>query len=100
MSGSNHPPSRLFFPLLAMIFLLLLVLPAAATDVTGPMTISSPGTYVLVHDIASTDGTGIVITASDVVFDGQGHLIDGNQKDGRFPTAPPRSPMSPSGMCT
>ncbi len=82
MSGSGLRPSRLFFALLAAACLLLPVSPAAATDVTGPITISAPGTYVLAHDITSTDGTGIVITASDVVFDGQGHLIDGNHMDG------------------
>ncbi|XYY33116.1 NosD domain-containing protein [Methanosphaerula subterraneus] len=82
MSGSGRQPFRLFFALLAAACLLLPVSPAAAIDVTGPMTISEPGTYVLVQDITSTLGRGIGITASDVVFDGQGHLIDGNQMDG------------------
>ena len=82
MSGSGRRPSRLFFALLAAGCLLLPVFPVAAIDVTGPMTISEPGTYVLVQDITSTDYQVMVITASDVVFDGQGHLIEVNNQMG------------------
>lgn len=77
MSGSGRRPSCLFFALLAMACLLLLVFPAAATDVTGPMTISEPGTYVLVNDITSAYEPVIEIQASNVVFEGDGHWISG-----------------------
>lgn len=40
--------------------------------------ISSPGTYILTADIIDNDqGRCITITASDVIFDGNGHTIDG-----------------------
>jgi len=70
-------------PLLKICFLLLFVAlyavsPAIATDVTGPMVINTPGTYVLTTDILECGQLHCIeITASDVIFDGNGHMIDG-----------------------
>ena len=54
---------------------------AAATDVTysgQKITITQPGTYVLTNDITNSNQLiCIEIQASNVVFDGAGHLIDG-----------------------
>ncbi len=68
----------------AMLFVVVLavaVTPAAATDVTysgQKITITQPGTYVLKNDITNSNlPICIEIQASNVVFDGAGHLIDG-----------------------
>ncbi len=68
----------------AMLFVVVLavaVTPAAATDVTysgQKITITQPGTYVLKNDITNSNQLiCIEIQASNVVFDGAGHLIDG-----------------------
>lgn len=53
------------------------------TDVTGCTTIDSPGIYTVTTDINnSSEANCIVISASDVVFDGQGHTIDGTSSGG------------------
>ncbi|MEN6343150.1 MAG: NosD domain-containing protein [Methanospirillum sp.] len=58
-----------------------LAVPAAATNVTytgQKITIAQPGTYVLTNDITnSSQPVCIEIQASNVIFDGGGHLIDG-----------------------
>ncbi len=68
----------------AMLFVVVLavaVTPAAATDVTfsgQKITITQPGNYVLKNDITNSNlPICIEIQASNVVFDGAGHLIDG-----------------------
>ncbi|MDS0281217.1 right-handed parallel beta-helix repeat-containing protein [Haloarcula onubensis] len=48
---------------------------ADATTITGCTVIDESGHYRLAVNV-STDGTCIEITASDVVFDGQGHTIN------------------------
>ncbi len=67
-----------------LIFLLVLigivVSPVSGVDVTGPMTISEPGTYQLTTDLTSGDAS-IAITSSDVVLDGNGHSIGGAGAD-------------------
>jgi parallel beta-helix repeat protein len=67
--------------MLFVVVLAVAVTPAAATDVTysgQKIVISSPGTYVLKNDITNSDlMICIEIQASNVVFDGGGHLIDG-----------------------
>ncbi len=45
--------------------------------ITGPTTISSSGQYVVNNDFSVTSGTGIAITASDVVLDLDNRNIDG-----------------------
>ena len=57
---------------------------SGATTATAPVqvsectTISSPGTYELTGDVTDASVSECIhITASDVVFDGQGHLVDG-----------------------
>jgi parallel beta-helix repeat protein len=56
------------------------------TEIDGCYTITEPGTYHLTKDIRGGGGGGnftyisetcIVIASDDVVFDGQGHTIDG-----------------------
>lgn len=50
----------------------------AVTTVSSCQVISSPGVYVLNTDILDSSVTACInITSSDVVFDGQGHTIDG-----------------------
>jgi PKD repeat protein len=48
-------------------------------EITGPTTITSPGTYRLMQDILDSDADSfcILITSSDVIFDGMGHTIRG-----------------------
>jgi parallel beta-helix repeat protein len=81
---------------IAMIVILAL-LPAGALAVTyvdSPMVIEQPGNYVLIRDIANYDGIRwqngtdyylpcIVILASDVIFDGNGHTINGQFNESR-----------------
>lgn len=69
----------------AVLFFLLALLsvvisPVLGVDVTGPMTISAPGTYQLTTDLISGDAS-IAITSSDVVLDGNGHTIGGGGTD-------------------
>jgi hypothetical protein len=56
------------------------------TEISGCYTITEPGTYHLTKDVTGGGGGGnftyisetcIVIASDDVVFDGQGHTIDG-----------------------
>ena len=67
--------------LLLVVVLAVAVTPAAATDVTysgQKITITQPGSYVLKNDITNSNlAICIEIQASNVVFDGAGHLIDG-----------------------
>lgn len=71
------------FMALAMLLVVFAVAgtPATATDVTyngQTIVISQPGTYVLKNDITNSNNViCIEIKASNVVFDGGGHLIDG-----------------------
>ena len=50
-------------------------------DVTGPMTISTPGSYILVNDI-SASFTGVFIDSSNVKLDLNGFTISGGNDDG------------------
>lgn len=51
---------------------------AAPTQVNSCTTISSPGAYQLTSDITNAGASEcIIITSDDVVFDGGGHTIDG-----------------------
>lgn len=61
-----------------------------ATEVTSCRTIDEPGRYELTTDITNESAeTCISITADDVVFDGNGHVIDGvNSTDGEGITTP------------
>jgi parallel beta-helix repeat protein len=63
----------------SVIFVLLLsTVSQAAIAVSSCQTISSSGTYELNTDIINHTGSDcIVITASNVTFDGKGHKIDG-----------------------
>lgn len=57
---------------------LLLVSTASAVDVTGPVVIDRPGTYELQKDITGTsEPVCIEIRSSDVTFEGNGHIISG-----------------------
>ena len=79
---------RPFFRLAILASLLLcagIAVPVAATDVTytgQKILISGPGLYVLKNDIVNSAQTECIeIAASDVVFDGGGHLVDGMGTD-------------------
>lgn len=49
-----------------------------ATSISSCTTINSPGQYVLANDITSSGATNCIrIAASDVVLDGNGHVIEG-----------------------
>ncbi len=64
--------------LLLVVASLALVSSAVAVSVDGPIVISEPGTYQLVADLAGAgQHAAIEITASDVVFDGGGHILAG-----------------------
>ena len=50
----------------------------SATDVTGSMVINTPGVYILQNDIINSAASRCIdIQSSDVIFDGNGHTIDG-----------------------
>lgn len=61
-----------------------------ATEVTSCRTIDEPGRYELTTDITNASAESCIsITADDVVFDGNGHVIDGgNGTDGEGITTP------------
>lgn len=46
-------------------------------EITGPVTITSPGTYTLGKDISHFDGSIITIMSSDVIIQGEGRKIEG-----------------------
>jgi parallel beta-helix repeat protein len=51
----------------------------SGTPITAPAVISSPGHYRLINDLSNSSAeTAILITASDVVLDGNGHTLEGN----------------------
>lgn len=79
--------SQFFKALLIMLVLVTLVpsaLAAGSISVNGPTVISSPGTYVLTKDISGGGSPAIWIQSSDVIFDGNGHTIDGTGASGSF----------------
>lgn len=79
--------SHFFTALLIMLVLVTLVpsaLAAGSISVNGPTVISSPGTYVLTKDISGGGSPAIWIQSSDVIFDGNGHTIDGTGASGSF----------------
>ncbi len=49
----------------------------SGAPITNCTTINSSGYYYLANDIINASSTCIAITASDVVLDGRGHVIDG-----------------------
>ena len=50
----------------------------AQTNVDACTVISSPGYYILTQDILNSSTTCVEIISNDVIFDGNGHVIDGN----------------------
>ncbi|MEN6517810.1 MAG: carbohydrate-binding protein [Methanospirillum sp.] len=54
----------------------------ADENTTSTLVISGPGRYELDHDLVSSDSIGVLITSSDVVFDGMGHSITGTDVNG------------------
>lgn len=69
---------RKIFTIILSLFIAVIVhdLSYSATSVSNCTTITSSGTYELTGSIASTTGDCIVITASNVVFDGRGYIIN------------------------
>ena len=68
------------FSLILLLFVALAAVPVVGetVNVTGCMVIKNPGVYVLTNDIVnSTSSVCIDIQSSDVIFDGQGFVVDG-----------------------
>jgi hypothetical protein len=64
--------------LIPIIFLFLLSIAKAQIEITDCITINNPGTYVLTRDLyIPTDRPCILINASNVFIDFQGHTIQG-----------------------
>ncbi len=63
--------------LLALMTIILLSATAEAIEVSNCTEISSPGHYILTQDLTNSPDTCIQITAGNVIFDGNGHTIDG-----------------------
>ncbi len=77
----------LFFKIGLFALATLIVAPivsAAPVEITGPTVISTPGTYILGQDINVNQGTPIKIQSSNVIFDGDGHTINGADASGSF----------------
>jgi parallel beta-helix repeat protein len=59
----------------------LAIVPVGADEgripVAGPTTINAPGHYILTRDIPVTSGTGILVNASRVTLDLNGHVLSG-----------------------
>ncbi|WP_456475477.1 NosD domain-containing protein [Candidatus Pyrohabitans sp.] len=58
--------------------------PMGVPFITGCTTISTPGVYLLNTNLLNQGSTCINITASDVIFDGQGYTIDGTDTWGTY----------------
>ncbi len=86
MRRIRHTHGFMAFAMLFVVVLAVAVTPAAATDVTysgQKIVINQPGTYVLKNDITNSNLLiCIEIQASNVVFDGAGHTIDGVKAEG------------------
>ncbi|HPP78558.1 NosD domain-containing protein [Methanospirillum sp.] len=65
-----------------LVLISALCVSCTAQPITAPAVITSPGMYELTADARGiTDIYGIRIEASDVVLDGQGHFLGGDQRD-------------------
>ena len=64
--------------IIACLTALLILIPANAEEITGCTEINESGVYYLANDISENATMCIVINASDVVLEGNGHFIDGN----------------------
>lgn len=56
---------------------MVMYIPPNSNTITGPTTISTPGTYTLGNDISYTSGDVITITCSNVILDGANYSITG-----------------------
>jgi hypothetical protein len=77
----------------------LLAVGAQAANASPALAITEPGRYQLDHDL-SVDGIGVLITSSDVVFDGMGHSIEGTGGDGTGIYATGLANATPAGPIT
>ncbi len=67
---------------LILVILVAFSVSGTAQPITAPAVITSPGMYELTADARGiTDMYGIRIESSDVVLDGQGHFLGGDQRD-------------------
>jgi parallel beta-helix repeat protein len=67
---------------LILVVLLAMGISCSAQPVSAPYVITAPGMYELSADARGiTDVYGIRIEASDVVLDGQGHFLGGDQRE-------------------
>jgi PGF-pre-PGF domain-containing protein len=69
-----------------LIFAILLLtgVAGAQLSIDSCQPINSAGEYVLTVDIIDHNGSCIIISSSDVIFDGNGHTIDGQNLSGTF----------------
>jgi len=81
MTDTRRPPNP--SGILLFLFFCLLAAPAAG-QVNGnePLAITSPGQYILDHDLTARGQQGIVISSSDVLLDGDGHQVVGTSTHG------------------
>lgn len=77
MKKSEASP-RIMFGIITLIILLLAIDVNAITNVSQCTTISSSGEYVLNKSIIDSNADECIrITSSDVIFNGDGHIVDG-----------------------
>jgi hypothetical protein len=82
---------------LLLLALCLLAVGAQALTDSPALVINEPGRYTLDHDLSSDSSIGVLITSSDVVFDGMGHSIAGTDANGSMginATGPPFTPIT------
>ncbi len=80
-----------------LLALCLLAVGVQALTDSPALVISGPGHYTLDNDLSSDSSIGVLITSSDVVFDGMGHSITGTDANGSMginATGPPFTPIT------
>ncbi len=56
---------------------ILLVLPLSAYDIVAPVTLTDANEYRLTNDVLNSSVSGIVISGSNIILDGNGHIFTG-----------------------
>uniref|UniRef100_D7DT45 Periplasmic copper-binding protein n=1 Tax=Methanococcus voltae (strain ATCC BAA-1334 / A3) TaxID=456320 RepID=D7DT45_METV3 len=79
MRTINNKTGILTF-LMLLISLLAINSAYADTQITGPINITTPGTYYLSDNLTITSGNAIKIDSIDVIIEGNGYTIDGSNQ--------------------
>ncbi|MBP2173212.1 Ig-like domain-containing protein [Methanococcus voltae] len=74
---------KITFFMLLMVTMLAVNTVYADTAINGPYTINTPGKYYLTNNISHDTGDIIKITSNDVILDGKGFTIDGQESADR-----------------